>query len=213
MNVRRRVPPVGVIAVLLLLALASIGVAFGLWSKVLTVEGTVQTGSVHAKWSGAICSEFHPWPFGFDITPGEAEGKDVGSTTVAPDPSDDNNLFLTVENGYPSYAVDCQVEFVNDGSIPWKIRGIGIVPGPDLTNCTVTGSQTVTLSCDQVTVIYVDGVGAQFEPGDIAASSLRLHVEQEADQNASYQLDVRVCVAQWDEPATLAECEAAAPQH
>ncbi|HEY5625998.1 MAG TPA: hypothetical protein VIT93_05880 [Dehalococcoidia bacterium] len=42
--------------------------------------------------------------------------------------------------------------------------------------------------------------------------SLILHVEQEADQNAWYSFQFRVCVAQWNESATGAECEAAAPQ-
>ncbi len=211
MNVRKRMPPLGAMAVMLMLALASIGVVFGLWSKVLTIDGTVNTGTVHATWSGAICSDFHPWPFGFGIEPGEFEGKDVGSTTATPDPGDSNNLILTVTNGYPSYSTDCEVEFTNDGSIPWKIRGIDIVPGLNLTGCTVSGNQTVTLECDQLTVVFVDGIGAQYEPGEIAASSIRLHVEQDADQNATYQFQVSVCVAQWSEPATFTECVEAAP--
>lgn len=211
MNARKRRLPLGAMAVMLVLALATIGVAFGLWSKVLTIEGTVHTGTLHAKWSGAICSDFHPWPFGFGIEPGEFEGKDVGVTTATLDPNNNNNLILTVENGYPSYSTDCQVEFINDGSIPWKIRGISIVPtSPPLTTCTVSGNQTVTLECDQLTVVFVDGIGAQFEPGEMAASSIRLHVEQDADQDATYQFLVSICVAQWNESPTAVQCEAAA---
>jgi hypothetical protein len=209
-------PPLGAMAVMLVLALATVGVVFGLWSKVLTIDGTVNTGTVHATWSGAGCFEFHPWPFNFTFN-GEFEGKDVGSTTATLDPLDNNNLILTVENGYPSYSSDCEVEYTNDGTIPFVIRGISIVPtSPLLTNCNLTGNngiggQPVTLSCDQLTVVFVDGVGQQIDPGGIEASSIRLHVEQDADQNAAYEFQVRICVAQWNEAASYAECEAAFP--
>lgn len=79
-----------------------------------------------------------------------------------------------------------------------------------------------------MTVRLFDGVGSQLEPCGFtpawgtnplnvpvdcqAAMSLILHVEQEADQNAWYSFQFRVCVAQWNESATGAECEAAAPQ-
>jgi hypothetical protein len=205
-----RPAPFGALLFLLLLALASIGVVYGLWSKVLVIEGTVQTGRLHARWDGAICSEFFNWPWPPEGN-GEVDGKDVGSTTITIDPNDNNRLLVTINNGYPSYAVDCEVEYVNDGTIPFLIRGTTIVPGPGLTNCTLTGNQTKTLACDQLTVILVDGIGSQIDPGDGVASSLRVHVEQKAGQNAEYTFDVKICVAQWNEAATAAQCFAAAP--
>jgi hypothetical protein len=212
---QNRIAPFGAMVLLLLLALASIGVVYGLWSKMLVIEGTVQTGRLHARWDFGICSEFHPWP---PPTPpglinGEVGGKDVGSTTIAIDPNDNNRLFVTINNGYPSYAVDCEVEYVNDGTIPYFVRAISIIPGPGLTNCRVTGNQTKTLACDQLTVVFRDGIGLQVDPDDGLASSLRIHVEQKASQNAEYTFDVQICVAQWNEPATAAECFAAAPPH
>lgn len=205
-----RAAPVGALLLLLLLALASIGIVYGLWSKVLVIEGTVQTGRVHARWDAAICSEFFHWPWPPEGN-GEVDGKDVGSTTVTVDPNDNNRLLVTIDNGYPSYAVDCEVEYVNDGTIPVVIRGTTIIPGPGLTNCTLTGNQTKTLVCDQLTVVFVDGIGAQVDPGDGVGSSLRVHVEQRAAQGAEYTFEVKICVAQWNEPATAAQCFAAAP--
>ena len=212
MAMRGRRLPLGTAALGLVLALATVGVVFGLWSKVLTVEGEVHTGTVHASWDVAICSEFHPWPLSFGSVNGEFEGKDVGSTSVFPDPSDNNLLHLVIENGYPSYSVDCEVEYKNDGTIPFIIRGFGIeATSPNLTNCSLTGDQNKTLACDQLTVILIDGIGSQIHPGESVASSVRVHVEQAADQDTLYSFAIKFCVAQWNESATFDECVAAAP--
>jgi len=208
-----RAVPFGMLAVLLLLALASLGVVYALWTKTLTIEGLVGTGRLHARWDGAICSEFHDWPWPPEGN-GEVLGKDVGSTTVSTDPNDNNLLHLVIDNGYPSYSVDCEVEYVNDGTIPWVIRGTTIVPlSPNLHNCALTGNQTKVLSCLELTVVLVDGIGSQIDPGDGVASSVRIHVEQQAAQNAEYDFAIQICVAQWNEAATFNQCVAAAPPH
>jgi hypothetical protein len=206
--------PVMLVALLLMLSLTVLGVGHGLWSKLLIIKGTVETGTVDAKWEAVICTEFYTWP---DMPQGsedfgEFEGKDVGSTIAKIDTEDDQILHITVFNGYPSYAVDCQVHFKNDGTIPVKIRGFDIVPvSTNLTNCTLSGTSTKKLECDQLTVIFFDGIGSQVDPEDMSSSSVMLHVEQPADQNSTYEFDVRVCLAQWNEDATFTECIASAP--
>lgn len=46
---RRNALPTSGFFMVVLLALATVGVGYGLWSKVLTIEGTVNTGDVNAK--------------------------------------------------------------------------------------------------------------------------------------------------------------------
>lgn len=183
-------------------------VAYGLWSKTLTVGGTVQTGNLDLNWTFTGCSEHWGWPGPFHD--GEYLGKDVGSVTAEIDQADPEIVHFTVENGYPSYVADCQLEFTNVGSIPVNIVATTIVPGPNLTNCTLTGNQAKTLTCDQLTVIFVDGVGMQLDPGDTTADSLRIHVEQAAKERTEYTFDALTCAAQWNEKPTAAECFAAA---
>jgi len=210
-------PTILTMAVILTLALGTFGVGYGLWAKTLTIEGTVETGRVDARWDFMHCSEFYPWPGGGHD--GEVEGKDVGKVFLdylrddAGNIIDDQILVFTIENGYPSYAVDCEVEFLVEGSIPVKVRGTTIVPGMGLTNCTVVGDQTKTMSCDQLTGRFIDNLGGQFDPPDYGASSLKVHVEQPAEQNATYTFDVLVCMAQWNETATAEDCFKAAPVH
>jgi len=193
----------------LVLALASLGVAYGLWSKALTVDGTVHTGDLNADWGLATCSELHGWPG--TLLPGEYLGKDVGSVEAVIDPNDAQIIHFTVNNGYPSYVADCEVEYSNTGTIPVNVVGITIIPGAGLTNCSLTGTQTKTLTCDQLTVKFVDGITLQLDPGgDPFASSLRIHVEQAAKERTTYEFDVAVCLAQWNEHPTAEECLAAA---
>lgn len=210
MEIRESRFPVVTTVLLLVLSLVVLGVGYGLWSKNLRIHGTIETGNVDAKWIFAGCFEFYPWPGGGNY--GEYEDKDVGSWKTIIDPIDDQILHFTIENGYPSYAVDCEVHFENDGSIPVKIRGTHIIPiSTNLTNCTLTGNKTKTLECDQITVIFFDGIGSQIDPHDMAASSLMVHVEQPAEPETTYEFDVMVCMAQWNEDATAEECFAAAP--
>jgi hypothetical protein len=198
------------IVALLVFSLAAVGIGYGLWSKTLFINGTIETGKVHARWTLATCAEFHPWPGGGN--PGEFEGKDVGKTTTLIDPIDPQILHVTIDNGYPSYAVDCQVHFTNDGTIPFIIRGTTILDlSPNLNNCTLVGNNSKTLFCDELTVKFVDNIGSQIDPGDEAASSLVVHVEQPANQLDKYEFDVLVCMAQWNEAASFEDCVAAAP--
>jgi len=196
-------------------SLASIGVGYGLWSKSLSIEGEVQTGDVDARWLFAGCFEFNTWP-NFPIDEGdfgEAEGKSVGEWMVQVDPEDDQILHFTLSNVYPSYAVDCEVHYEVEGTIPVIVRGTTIVPGLGLANCApLTGNQTKTLTCPELTVIFSDGIGSQLHAGDEMASSLRVHVEQPAEQGVSYGFDVLICMAQWNEAATAQECFDAAPE-
>jgi len=208
-------PPLALLVLILLLGLATVGVGYGLWAKTLNIEGTVETGKVDARWAFTHCNEFYPWPAGGNW--GEVEGKEVGSFSLdylrdqAGNVLDDQILVFTIENGYPSYAVDCEVEFDVEGSIPVIVRGTSIVPGPGLSHCTLTGNQTKTLTCDQITVVFIDNLGSQFDPPDGGASSLKVHVEQPAAQDETYTFTVQVCFAQWNEEATAEECFAEAP--
>ena len=91
-----------------------------------------------------------------------------------------------------------QVHFAVEGTIPVIVRGTSVSAGNGLTNCTLIGTNKKTLACDQLTVIFTNDLGTQLHPGDEAASSLTVHVEQPAAENAFYTFDVGVCMAQWN---------------
>jgi hypothetical protein len=173
----------------MLVSLATVAIGYGLWSKVLTIEGTIETGDVDAAWSFVGC---------FDI-----EDKDVGTIDGFIDPVDPSTLHFEIGNGYPSYTADCQVEYTYTGSVPAHVEEIRFVPG-DFTGCVVDQSPTVgsfVASCDQATVTWANGLCSQLHEGDFLGSSLRVHVEQAAAQNATYNFGVEVQLNQFNESA------------
>jgi hypothetical protein len=242
--------PLGFLAAGLLMVLAAIGIVNGLWSKNLVINGTVETGDLNVDWVVASSGdEFGPddctggtppWNPQF---PCPAPDKDVGSMFCFIEDEDTTDtdiigqvIHFEVHNAYPSYEADCEVEFKNTGSIPFNVVGFAIIPGAGLENCDfiVNLTQSKVLLCDELKIGYFDNVGLQVDPGDQLGSSLRIHLEQGADQSTctgettifdppgaappfpvvdptctdlvTYEFDVKVCVAQWNEDATFAEC-------
>jgi hypothetical protein len=192
--------------VVLLLVLASLGVAYGLWSQTLTIGGTVHTGKVDVVWSACDCTDD-----GLDPVrpPGATVRKDVGSTTCTIDEQDPHILHLAVENGYPSYWNNCEVHIRNAGTIPVNIIGYEILP------INFRPASAYGADDGEIWVRYWDGVGTQMDPcpdnSCEQASSLQFHVEQSARENYLYEFEVQVCVAQWNEGATMDQCQAASP--
>ncbi len=179
--------PLIVVTLLVLVALGAVGVGYGLWFKVLLVEGTIETGNVDAQWSFVGC---------FDI-----EEKDVGTIDGIIDPVDPQILHFEIGNGYPSYTADCEVEYTYLGSVPAHVEEIRFVDG-DFTGCVVEQSPTTgsfTASCDQATVTWANNLCTQLHAGDFVGSSLRVHVEQEAEQNTTYNFGVEVQLNQFNE--------------
>ena len=217
MNVRKRRPPLGVAAVLLLLGIVVIGVVYGLWSKTLFIDGTVNTGDLNAEWIVASSNDsgvqIDPCTPGFNPLDCDSfPHKHVGTMECEIDSGDPQILHFTVTNAYPSYEADCQVEFTNTGSIPWKVEGIAVIPGPELTTpCVQIGPTTagsVEQQCDELTIRLVDNLCTQVDPGDPLglASSLRIHVEQPALENddpgyppGGYTFGVELFLVQWNE--------------
>jgi hypothetical protein len=188
---RKRALPLGILAAGLLGVLAAIGVVNGLWSKNLVVEGVVTTGDVNIEWHGPTCTDRNPWqaPIGLDpqgpptTINGEYKGKDVAWTVGTINAQDDQVLDLEVHNGYPSYMVDCELEFQNTGTIPVNFAGFAIGWSSNLTGCEQGFlSNFYVLSCDQLTVVVPDHLG-QVDPGDLETGSFKLHVEQPALQS------------------------------
>jgi len=173
----------GLLCLALVLALGSLGVGFALWSETLYIDGVVYTGEVDAEWTFCGC---------FDI-----ESKDVGTISAQIDPVDPHILHITVNNGYPCYFGDCEVEFTNVGTIPVIIQSITIIPD-NFTLASANGANN-----GQLWIELVDGVGLQLEPYPDepyhTAQSFKVHVEQCAEQNATYTFSIEIVVVQYNE--------------
>ncbi|HMK08144.1 MAG TPA: hypothetical protein VK449_03840 [Anaerolineales bacterium] len=148
----RKALPITSVLLILALALATVGVGYGLWSKTLTIQGTVHTGEVNAvlslheidesrDFNDAYCPKFPGFysigrdcdndGFLSDAIEMEYEGKDVAHCTAElvntgeyPDLENDGpqGMLVTIRDAYPSFNCFIRWDVTNAGSVPIKIH-------------------------------------------------------------------------------------------
>jgi len=205
---------------LLVLALASLGMGYGLWSKVLTIDGTVNTGEVNADFSlkeidqsfdfNARCppgvgglgyslgKDCDDPPDGSVYDDMEVEGKDIAECTAVllPGlPNEGNQLMeVTITDAYPSFNCFIRYDVHNNGTIPIKVHSpeyfIGAVSYGSAIN-------TAELHVNAWPTCYTNDV--QLETSQEAICDLHVHLNQDAEQGATYTFNVKIFVHQWNE--------------
>jgi hypothetical protein len=97
------------LAFILVIALASLGLAYGFWSETLTIDGTVGTGDLDVDF--------------VDENPtGEYDPSNSGTCTFEYAP-DGNSIDVTITGAYPWYECSEMVKMVNNGSVSVVISG------------------------------------------------------------------------------------------
>ena len=164
---------IGAMFLVSVLALAGIGAGYSMWSETLTIEGTVNTGSVDVDWS---IVDF--WDTEFPVPE-----KDVSSVTAE---IVGNTLFVTILNAYP--CIWYYVEF--------DIHCVGTVPVhfTDWVIDRVTLPASVELELTPITT-------AQLHQGDIFSGTLGIHLinADDIDESAIYTFTVSLLAHQYNE--------------
>jgi hypothetical protein len=93
------------IALILLIALSTLGLAYGAWTDQLNINGTVTTGTFDVD----MDYMYYDW--------------DQPGCTAAIS-ADGNTLTVTVTNAYPGFHCGGGVSFRNQGTVPAKINGL-----------------------------------------------------------------------------------------
>jgi len=158
-------------AVVLVVALASLGMAHGVWAKTLTIDGTVNTGKFNADFIAASTDD----PPG-TIDPGY--DKDVASCTATVVSTD--LVEVVIINGYPSYTCTFTTTIHNGGTVPERREPLEFdVPAV----LTVTDLNDLT--------------GFVLDPGREDVEEFSVHVEQEAEQGAIYYFTIKKPFSLW----------------
>lgn len=224
---------IGLLVLALVLALGSLGVAYARWSDTVSITGTVTAGKVCVEWDDAYSTDRCPYGNPWYVGPGNGDANvDVAAITGNEDgwPNEgiydfdtyftdknaactqvteigDHQLLITVNNAYPLYFGDVEVEYCNCGTIPVKIQSIEI----EALNFTLADQPWADDANPgnggeiYVTVVPLDAaIGDQLEVGDCTAHSFKFIVQQSAEQNRGqnddpYQFTVTWTVVQWNE--------------
>jgi hypothetical protein len=191
----------------LIIGLAALGVGYGLWSDELEINGTVTTGKLDARMTlgevdqGQYVNNGH----NDDL---EAEDKDVGECTAqliaGPQLSTANDTFdtgpdkveISVTNGYPSFHCYVEVDVKNAGTIPIKVHAPGVFLVTPPANANAADIHVELHNC------WTNDL--QLEPGEDTVTQypdcvVHIHVEQSADENATYSFLATIFAHQYNE--------------
>ncbi|MGB9778607.1 MAG: hypothetical protein ACPLW8_04300 [Candidatus Bathyarchaeales archaeon] len=165
---------------ILIIALGIVGFTYAHWSKIVTVDGTVNTGKLNLIIVSAADDDNGIDP-DYD--------KNVADTVITRDQNDPQIAHITITNAYPSYHVYWHVTIRNVGTIPAKLYAFEIEK-PDC-----------------LTVQAWDGLGEQIDPYSWGGTpdkyqkdySGYVHVLQCAEQGATYTFTVKFVFWNWNE--------------
>lgn len=237
----KRFGKIAIVFLVLVLVLGSLGIGYAMWSKTLTITGTVTTGTVDAEFTaaftdddGTVDNAAYDGTDGADVGDPDASGynvsrkdKDVGSSSAAVG-ADLQTASITVENAYPCYYTTAFFSIHNSGTIPIKVQvweehcdvdhwvsfdsGVTWEFRPASTWYPVepcipkhiifadaTADPDLFVDPDLTVHITTLEIGTQIDPSDTVWCDVDIHVEQGADQLATYTFNERVQLVQWNE--------------
>ncbi len=193
-----------------IMALASTGAAYALWSDELYINGTVETGTLCGAFTDASISD--PYSASGEHIDKNCNDsfvnirdsnppKDVGWMTEDIS-ADGKTLTVTFNNVYPGYYGNGNYHLENCGTIPWHFDHLNLyVNGIYIT--TITGSGTYWYAEDYHFEIYFEVLGgAQVHPDNILPYldlSFGVHIFQGAEQGATYTFTLEPVVIQYNE--------------
>jgi len=102
----------GLMFVVLLAALGVTAATFAGWTDQLVINGSVATGELNVVLQNCVCSD--------------NEGMyNVGAVACSID-STNKTATITIGNAYPGYEATCNVNVVSTGTIPAKVKTLGV---------------------------------------------------------------------------------------
>lgn len=120
--------PLGLLAILLIVLLAGIGVAYGLWSETLTISGTVNTGEVDVEFANVEKKEGVAVNGILKIPePSEKEDAANCSYQILNSGTDREKLQVTTVGAYPSWHCFVEFDIKSTGNVPVHIMKPGAV--------------------------------------------------------------------------------------
>jgi hypothetical protein len=121
---------IGLLCLALVLALGTLGIGYATWSANVTIEQTIETGSLIVGVRDVGTNDDEVGDTGAD--PGQPEGKNVASCNSTNVVGTEiclkgqtqyyTEVEEVIENAYPCYSCNITYEFANCGTIPAKLK-------------------------------------------------------------------------------------------
>lgn len=202
---KRKFTSTGVLFMVLVVALASLAVAYTQWNWMLTIDGTVNTGDVGGMFGEAFTDDdgvidnpdkdsldAGPDPAASGFDPKARYTLDVGDCAAAVDTVNPNQATVTLNNVYPSYYCTAWFHIVNTGTVPLKISEVrvnGTPVIPSTTNPFDLDGDTLPDINIHVSEITLDQVVPVGEPVQM---DLDMHIKPDASPDSILNFDVAI---------------------
>lgn len=189
------------------LALATMGLTYTLWSETLEVDGTVQTGTLDVTIGGTTNEKVgvDGWVLDESLFPEKESAANCslqGSFNAAlAAPGDNvntgnNTVTVTVNGGYPSFYCIATVTVTNVGSVPVHLNQPEQTGGMDIAGLAPFDGY-IEGSC------YENNV--QLHTGESASCEIVIHFENDDELNEGstgvYTFSFEILAHQWNEEA------------
>lgn len=219
---KQKLLPTSTIFLILIIALALLGVGYGIWSQSLFIRGTVVTGNVSAEFVRAFTDDdgqvdnpafdsqdtgtcaisiggdlsCDPADYGPDPKPHHDKAVGVCIAEILGDPT---HGAVTQKNVYPGYFCTAWFAVQNNGSIPVKV-GSATINGQAVTPGLPTPMDLSGDSNDDI-VIRLTGLNIcqQIDPGETVWLEVDHEILSDAPQAASMSYEVEVQLNQWNQ--------------
>ncbi|MEW6180657.1 MAG: hypothetical protein AB1522_12110 [Chloroflexota bacterium] len=203
--------PLGLLSILLIVLLAGVGVAYGLWSETLTIDGTVNTGDVNVEFGKITKSEKVQINFAPPVDePKEKADAANCSYEVKGATTDSETLVITTEGAYPSWHCIVEFDVVSTGSVPVHVYTPQKISGPSWKDLKITDCRKVKLTdmAESFEGDYCAGVECsptlwwQLHKGDALRCKLTIHFtnDDKVNEKDTYQFVYKIEARQWNEP-------------
>ena len=166
----RKTLPIGIIVMILMMALAALGVGYAWWTEQLTATGTIQTGSIDVQMEGISYSTNDP----LDI-----------ATCSSKLSGDGKSMTITMGNVYPGYVCMIDFDLTNHGTVPAKITDVTL-PSSHLAYNVIPSGELV--------------VRDELNPSSPKPGRFKVEIKPGADQKSSYTFEVGIDIAQGNAP-------------
>jgi hypothetical protein len=179
----------GLIFLALALCLSITAAGFAHWEKVVTISGTVTTGTLHLIPSGNISTN---------------QTKPVANVSCSVNVTA-NSVTYTIDNAYPCLWVNGTFSLYNDGSVPAGLHNMTITPGPGLTleyvspDCYQIKENSTVIATLYETLVTPWVNWTQIDKGQTVTAYCLLHFEEGLKQNTTYTLTMALEYWNWNE--------------
>jgi len=175
---------------ILMIALMAVGFAYAHWSKIVTIDGTVTTGTFH------LTPSFH-------VELPEWNTKDpYGPIATATSKIEGNTLFVTLTNVYPCLTVTGYIDLINDGTIPAGLHNVIVTLPTGWHYGCVDGEYLIYDAVNDwvATATYtVRGNLMQIDPGVTEYIDFTLHFEELLKMTQTYTFSIVFEFWNWNE--------------